>query len=360
MKAHRPTLQQIADQAGMSRSGVSRALRNHPGIPASTRERVKKIARELGYYPNPMISALMASLRGNVEADGSSVIAYLTGHSPRETWMRLPATRQNFIGARHRASELGFRLEEFSVAEPGMTGERITRILHTRTIRGLILAPMASPDFELSLDWNLFAVSAIGYTVAREGLHRVRTNHFQGMTLALQQLKALGYRRPGLFLTENLDLRVSHRWAAAFVYFQQSELKAPQRVPMMLEGIEMERAAFHDWFSCHRPDVVLSLGDLPYDWLREANFRIPEDVGYATLSHPGGTSPLSGVNQQSQGVGALAVDLVSEQLYRNEFGLHRQPKIVVIDGKWVPGETVRRVEPVRVAQRNAARRPCGG
>jgi len=48
----RPTLKTIAQLTGLSHVAVSKALRDAPDISAATRERVKKVAEELGYTPN--------------------------------------------------------------------------------------------------------------------------------------------------------------------------------------------------------------------------------------------------------------------------------------------------------------------
>jgi len=48
------TLDDIAKRLNVSKVTVSKALRNHPDISRETSERVKKIAKELGYTPNYM------------------------------------------------------------------------------------------------------------------------------------------------------------------------------------------------------------------------------------------------------------------------------------------------------------------
>ena len=58
-----PTMQQIADLVGCSRMAVSLALRNSPKISTVTIARIRKVAEEVGYRPNPMVSALMTQLR---------------------------------------------------------------------------------------------------------------------------------------------------------------------------------------------------------------------------------------------------------------------------------------------------------
>ena len=46
-----PTMADIAAQLGVSRQLVSIALRGLPGASSETRERVHKVAEELGYRP---------------------------------------------------------------------------------------------------------------------------------------------------------------------------------------------------------------------------------------------------------------------------------------------------------------------
>ena len=46
------TRDQVAKAVGVSPSTVTRALNGHPGIPDSTKERIQKASRELGYIPS--------------------------------------------------------------------------------------------------------------------------------------------------------------------------------------------------------------------------------------------------------------------------------------------------------------------
>ena len=49
----RPTIEQVADQAGVSVATVSRALRGLPNVATTTRARVAAVAREIGYRADP-------------------------------------------------------------------------------------------------------------------------------------------------------------------------------------------------------------------------------------------------------------------------------------------------------------------
>jgi len=55
------TIKDIAKAAGVSHPTVSRALNDHPGISTATRERIKKLAEEMGYVPNASARGLKTS-----------------------------------------------------------------------------------------------------------------------------------------------------------------------------------------------------------------------------------------------------------------------------------------------------------
>jgi DNA-binding LacI/PurR family transcriptional regulator len=59
-----PTLDEVAERAGVSRSVASRALNNAPHVSRDKREAVQRAIRELGYVPNPTARALATRQAG--------------------------------------------------------------------------------------------------------------------------------------------------------------------------------------------------------------------------------------------------------------------------------------------------------
>src|SRR5947199_9381112 len=51
----------IAQEAGVSPSTVSRALEDHPRIGAETRKRIQELAKEMGYIPSTVAKSLAAN-----------------------------------------------------------------------------------------------------------------------------------------------------------------------------------------------------------------------------------------------------------------------------------------------------------
>ncbi|MCX4806175.1 LacI family transcriptional regulator [Streptomyces sp. NBC_01214] len=64
--ARRPTIKDIARQAGVSESAVSFALNDRPGVSHDTRARIRRVAEELGWQPNSAARALSGERSGAV------------------------------------------------------------------------------------------------------------------------------------------------------------------------------------------------------------------------------------------------------------------------------------------------------
>ena len=102
-----PTMQQIADVVGCSRMAVSLALRNSPKISPATIARIRKVAEELGYRPNPMVSALMTQLRHGRTVKRPTTIAYVTAYPTEDGWRQPGLFTEFHTGAKKRAEAQG-------------------------------------------------------------------------------------------------------------------------------------------------------------------------------------------------------------------------------------------------------------
>jgi DNA-binding LacI/PurR family transcriptional regulator len=65
MPSKRPTLADVAAEAGVSKAAVSRVINDAPGVSPQTREHVRQVIARLGYRPDPVARAL-ASGHGDV------------------------------------------------------------------------------------------------------------------------------------------------------------------------------------------------------------------------------------------------------------------------------------------------------
>lgn len=330
-------MEDIARQAGVAKSTVSMALRNDPSLPKVTCERIQSIAKEMGYRPNPLVSALMTNVRSNKTSRKKMTLAFVSAFPVEETARTVPTFRRYLQGIADQTKQLGYALDVFSLRDPGITARSLSRIMQVRGIPGFVLSPLPAPTFALDMDWESLKCVALGHTLVRPISHKVCHNQYHGMKLALEHLQELGYRKIGLAMDSILDQRTEHNYLAG-ILVRQFPSRSP-RFPVFIsdDWTEMD---FARWFKKNRPEVVITVFPEVKDWLKNLGLRIPEDVGFAVLDWSAEMTGCAGIDQKSELVGSAAVDLLVEQIYKNKHGIPETPKLVSIEGKWVAGETV--------------------
>jgi len=342
--ASRITLREIAEKTGVTRMAVSLALRGKPGVSEATREKVLKTARQLGYEPDPEVAKLMSRIRANSPATAKACLALLTSGASREEWKRYLTERKYVEGARARAAEYGYRIEEFWIHEPGMRSDRLGNIIWNRGIEGVVIAPLQGPitgkqNRAIELNFDLFSAVEISETVDRPDLDRAIHDQFTSMVKLLNELTQLKYRSIGLVLEEALDLRVNGKWTAAYLYHGH-RTGARQAPPLILS--DFKPSEFDRWFDRYRPDVIVSVNRFGLRFLEARGLRVPGDVGYATLDLDGDLADypdMSGIDQNSHMVGAAAVDLVVAAIQRGQRGIPVHPLRTEVEGTWVAGKS---------------------
>ncbi|MDO8538957.1 MAG: LacI family DNA-binding transcriptional regulator [Opitutaceae bacterium] len=338
-----PTLRSLAKVLGLSRTTVSDALRGSPRVDPNTAARVRRVATDAGYRRNPLAGALMSELRRSRGAAFRGVIAAIDFNEPERPDHAARYHRELVVGADARATELGFKVEKFSVGHAGLSVQRLDSILQSRGIYGLLLLPSwHDPDLS-NLDWSRFAGIYTDYIIERPALHSVCSDHHRSLLAALQRLAALGYRRPGLFLQRHQNERLQYRWGAAFHAFQEHHGIGKPVPPLMVDVFD--RAEFVSWFERHAPDVVLGHNSDAIDWMESCGARVPATHGFACLNLNMNPKPLAGLDLQPRILGARATELLIGQLQRNETGIPEWPSTTTIPARWVDGPTIRAKSP---------------
>jgi LacI family transcriptional regulator len=340
MKSSAPTVRSLARSLGLSHTTVSDALRGKGRVDPLTITRVQKAAKEAGYRRNPLAAAVMSELRRSRGGTFRGVLAALDLSEPD----RAPHGafhRELMAGGRARATELGFKLEEFVVGTAGMTIPRLDSILQSRGIHGVLLLPSwYAPDWS-GLDWSRYAAVYTDYVIERPPLHCVCCNHYRSMVALLTRLVQRGYGRPGLYLERGRDERTQRRFSAAFRSFQESE-RALEFVPLLITEEEHRKDEFTAWFRRHKPDVVIGHFTEAIEWMEEAGASLPSSGSFVSLNVLYKTRPCAGLDQQPRELGARAVELLIAQLQRNERGVPDWPTTTTIPARWVEGPTVRK------------------
>ena len=94
------TLQDIANQCGLNKSTVSRALAKHPKISVATQKRVESIAHQLGYQRDPVLAKVASFRWKHRRAGEGSHLAVIHCEHPDHARKHLHVTR---LGDRDQA-----------------------------------------------------------------------------------------------------------------------------------------------------------------------------------------------------------------------------------------------------------------
>lgn len=338
---HRVTIREIAARAGVHFTTVSLALHNNAKLRPETRGKVQQIAREMGYQPDPMLAALNAYRLAKGPPHYQATIAWINNWPDRFELLRHEGFHEYYRGACERAQELGYAIEEFWLREKGMSQEKLRGILRARGIHGLLLPPQPYSNTQPPLDFTDYSAVTFGYSMQPSILHVVTTNHFHSINLMMDNLHALGYRRIGMFSSPDWDAKVGNAWLAGLLLAKRKHPELQLLSPLLNKRFAFNR---EELIATHRLDAVISYtSDLPP--LRKLGYDIPGELGFASLDLTTSDTDVSGICENNLLIGKKAVDVLVGMIHRSERGVPDIPVTTLVEGKWHPGHTLRRLSP---------------
>lgn len=341
--------QDIARELGLSQTAVSLALRNHPSIPEATVRTVRATARRLGYRPDPLVSALMAQRRKRPAAALRAKIAFLTPFPIKGRWPSNYAAG-TFAGAKAAVTERGYLCEAFWLGDPAVDQRRLSQILWTQNVQGLVLAPMPVNSPPVTLQWERFASVSLDYSLANPKHHRVVDDHAFAMERVLEEVARRGYRRPGLVLRESQDVRTHHSRLGVFLVRRRLYPEWSDVPPLILPEDRWNADLFKAWLQREKPDVILTEEDELQEAVRRLGLRVPRDVGIAFFYKEHPQRSLSGLLIDSRQIGAMAASILMRMIETNERGTRGVPTTTLVESfTWHQGRTLRS-PPARAAR----------
>ncbi|MDJ0381899.1 LacI family DNA-binding transcriptional regulator [Streptomyces sp. G-G2] len=187
--ARRPTIKDIARQAGVSESAVSFALNDRPGVSQDTRARIRGVAEELGWQPNIAARALSGERSGAV-----GLVLARPAHTlgVESFFLQLVAGIQEVLAVQRTA--LLFQVVEDLDAECAL----YRRWWAERRVDGVLVVDPRTDDPRPRL---LEGLGLPAVTVGEAGgpdpavLSSVRADDTGAMAQILDYLHALGHRR---------------------------------------------------------------------------------------------------------------------------------------------------------------------
>lgn len=346
MAGSRITQRDIALKAGVGRTAVSLALKDHPKISPATKARILQIARKLGYAPDPMLSALAAYRTKKQSRAFQGTLAWLANAADDFQWKQASHYMGYYAGALARAAYHGYQLQEFELHAGAMSPARLASILQARSINGILLCPQPKPDMDMAFAWQSFSVVTFGYSLRTPLLNTVASAHFLNTRHAMHRLFQLGYRRIGLLIDRRLDQRCGSNIYAGFLIEQELNKEVAHIPPLLDYDPAAEHRALYaqelaGYVRRHRIDAIITADYSILEVLRSAGLHVPDDIGVAGISLPSQEGTIAGIVEDSAMIGSIAVDILVGMVQRGECGVPRMPVRTHLEGTWRDGATLR-------------------
>lgn len=325
-----PTIIDIAREAGVSKSAVSRALLNQGRISEETKRRVLEVAERLGYVKNAMAQGLVAQR--------TYTLGVLVRNVMNPFYSHLHAALEE------RAAERGYRV----VAATGagtfeLTEERrALQTLLSLRVEGLVVCSGLLPAADIKPFVQHVPTVVAGRPEWDAALGSVFCDEEDGAAQLVDHLTALGHRRVAVFLMPaRLSLTMNGRGTAMVNRLRQSGSTAV--IVEMDEDLDSVPRGVSTILADSTITAVMCPSDhtalRAMETLSQSGLRAPDDIsvtGYDGM--PPLTTPLLGLTTLRQPVseiGHRAVDLVLDQ---RDAGPGQAPHLG-LRGTLVPGRT---------------------
>ncbi|MBK1876107.1 LacI family DNA-binding transcriptional regulator [Pelagicoccus mobilis] len=336
------TLRDIARESGYSKTSVWLALKESPKIPEDTRIRIRQIADALGYVPNAAYKHMLKQVRAGKEISYRSTVALIHCFDIPDPEERNPFHRELVNGAHSQAKALGYEVETFWAKQPKMRGKRLSQIIESRGIKGVVVMPMETHQ-TIDLDWEKFAAVTIGHTLTKPRLNLVETNNQQAMALCLKKLHEKGYRKIGVVMRPDHEDYRRYSLSVPYLWLQSQLPKDERSEVFMIDP--SDPSSFIDWYESNKFEAIVTTHTYVVDWLKQCGYRVPEDVGIVFPTPVYEYTDFARVNQTPYKIGMAIIDMLDAQLGRAEFGCPVNPKVAYTDVDWVEGPSLTEIEP---------------
>lgn len=339
MNKPRILMKDVAKEAGVHQTTVSLALRNHPSLPKSTRDRIQKLADKMGYRPDPALSALVAYRQATKNQPTDQVIAWIMNLKEDKRQSEPHVHKSLLEGAKKRAEELGYKLDIFWAGTEYKDTRSLNRVLKARGIQGLIFGAFDYRNEPFELEWDLFSVVKINQVPKRLAFDTILCNQIEAVRLAIEELQRVGINRIGLAVSEFEEINKRFRFAAGYHAYQRvipAEFTVP---PYYLQhGADYKEDVIPgaiEWARENKVEAIISNWN-NMDQVAEALIKEGQNCRFVTLDADERTSVYGGINQDHKEAGRRAVDMAVGQIKTFRRGFETSPCTTLITPKVIP------------------------
>lgn len=337
-RSKRPTIRDVAIEAGMSLVTVSRVLNNHPSVKASTRIRVEEAMRVLNYQPDAAAQ--------NMRREGTRTIGFLIPDFSNG----VNATIAQTVGI--LMQQAGYTLLlACSDSNPQFEVEALRKFRQQR-VDGIILVTTdeRNDDIRRTISQAECPIVLIDRDMDVEA-DRVLTNHESAMREATRLLIDMGHQDIGL-IAASPSIRPGRVRMEAFLQeMAEAGLSPPpERIHAVGETFAHGHRATIEMVMGERPTAIIAAGNqIVYGAilaLREQGVAIPDDISIIGADHrmlaAVSIPRLTFIDRNLIDVGERAANMLLDRITGRWAGPPRQqmlPATVVLHGSVSPARS---------------------
>jgi LacI family transcriptional regulator len=332
-KRNRVTLQQVAEHAGVSRATASLIVRDSPHISESTREKVLKSMRELGYVYDRVAA--------NLRSQRSSTVGLII------TDIANPFFSELLIGVHQALENNGYTVILGTTYDLFTKQDRLLSTMLEHRVGGVILCPVSGSSKE-TIDrirqWDIPMVLTVK-DVPDVNCDYVGINYIAGAQMAVEHLIQKGHRRIAFLGGPSESAAWKERKQGYCSALQQAGLEVDESLVIDNSatregGLDAMRQVLRH---PNRPTAAFCFNDIvalgAMLGLKEVGLIPGQDmaiVGFDNISEAVTFSPpLTTVSSFARQIGLHAADLLHQRM----IDFDREPQRIILEPELVIRES---------------------
>jgi DNA-binding LacI/PurR family transcriptional regulator len=328
MKSKKYTISDVAKALGVSRSTISKAMSNSPGVGKELRQRILDYVNEIGYTPNSIAQGL---IKGKL-----NIVALILGDVRNPFYAELEFCIQKIL------NKNGYNVMMFNSEYEVEKELEYISMAKQFNFAGLILLTAQSQEIMESFQDAGMAVVLVNRIIPGYKGDSVLIDNFKAGYIATMHLIEKGHNHIGFVKGHNLSSASSLRFEGYLQALKNYNLQYDEASILVSDlkmntGYEIGKQFMN---LPHRPTGMIIVNDLTalsfMQYCKENQLRIPEDVSVVSFDNIVYTSlagiNLSTVSQHVREMGEHAARLMLKQLNNPEAASERvilEPTLIV-------------------------------
>lgn len=329
------TIGDIAKLLGVSKSTVSRALKNHPDISAETIKSVKEVAKELKYIPNLMASSLRSGK--------SNLIGLVI---PQISYFFFPSV----IHAIEKVVKAkGYNLLIMNSEESYEREVENLEILKSNSVEGILVSVTRKTEsfkhFENMIN-DKVPIVFFDRVVDELKVDKVLLDDFEGAYKAVNHLIEIGRKRLAVFIGSPKLLISRNRLLGYKKALFEHRIPFDEDLVYSCESPEEAELAMNDLLKSQQvPDGIFSISDLTLSGIMKSAFKnkikIPEQIAIIGFSEEPLSSmyspTISRVKPMGYEMGECATELLFKNIAHVKLKQEREAQTIYLDAELILG-----------------------